>query len=485
MEDTYLGIDVGTQGARVVLITAGAEIVATASESFALSTESRTEQDPEGWWQACLNCLQMLSVDERAQEAWKKVRAVAVTSTSGTIIPLDAAFKPLHAALMYSDQRSAPQAERCTAMARQHLDHGYTAFNSSTALAKIVWFTEVYPEKTLQVRHWVHAADYITAKLGGVWGITDQTNALKTGYDLTENKWPDYLFESLPLQSTWLPEVKPSGTVIAQILPELARMLNLPAAVAVTTGMTDGCASQLASGAVNPGDWNTTIGTTLVIKGVTNMEVNDPQGRIYNHRHPAGYWMPGGASNTGADWISQEFASRLQALNEAAEKLIPTGLLAYPLQQQGERFPMIAPQARGFYPEGLSDEERYTANLEGVAYLERYALELLQGFTGEQINAVYTAGGGSNSEIWIQLRSHVLNLPVHKMKEVSGAVGAAILAASGTGFKSLAAAASAMTKTDRTYLPDPALAAVYEGHYQRFLALLRAKGYIRKEENYA
>src|SRR5690606_39859763 len=81
----------------------------------------------------------------------------------------------------------------------------------------------------------------------------------------------------------------------------------------------DGCASQVASGAVNIGDWNTTIGTTLVIKGVTNEEIKDPEGRLYSHRHPEGFWMPGGASNTGADWVSADFSNDLESLNQQAE----------------------------------------------------------------------------------------------------------------------------------------------------------------------
>jgi sugar (pentulose or hexulose) kinase len=53
------------------------------------------------------------------------------------------------------------------------------------------------------------------------------------------------------------------------LAPSVAAMIGLPSDVQVVTGMTDGCASQVASGAVNVGDWNTTIGTTLVVKGVT------------------------------------------------------------------------------------------------------------------------------------------------------------------------------------------------------------------------
>lgn len=61
--------------------------------------------------------------------------------------------------------------------------------------------------------------------------------------------------------------------------------------------------------------------------------------------------------------------------------------------------------------------------MEGVAYLERYAYEMIEGLTNEKVKAVFTAGGGSNSETWLKIRSNVLNLPIYKMKYLSGGAG--------------------------------------------------------------
>ena len=81
--------------------------------------------------------------------------------------------------------------------------------------------------------------------------------------------------------------------------------------------------------------------------------------------------MPGGASNTGADWVVTDFGKDLQWLNEAAASLIPTGLLAWPLKQTGERFPFVAPQAQGFMPaETLPPAQRFAACMEGVAFID-------------------------------------------------------------------------------------------------------------------
>jgi sugar (pentulose or hexulose) kinase len=479
MGSYFLGIDVGTQGVRIVLLDQEGNLAAQNERTFALSESSREEQSPELWWESCVLLLKDLVSNAGEDINLEKILAISVTSTSGTVIPLDGNNSPLHNAIMYSDKRSAEQAVRCTEAAIKERYKGFTAFNSSTGLAKMVWFAETYPQALKYLHRWVHAADYITRKLSNRWGITDYTNAFKSGYDLHNLEWPPYLCLKLPLKSSWLPEVVPSGTVIGKIDSVLAAELGLSPQICVTAGITDGCASQIASGAAEPGRWNTTIGTTMVIKGVTEKEISDPEGRIYSHRHPAGYWMPGGASNTGADWITNEFGAYLEQLNRAAEDLIPTSFISYPLRQKGERFPMIAPHARGFEQSGLSDEERFTANMEGVAYLERYAFELISQLSGENINAVYTAGGGSNSAVWLKIRSNVLNLPVYKMKHISGAVGAAILASSNTWFKSLTDAVKVMTVIDQEIFPENGLVGKYEENYRRFLSVMKEKGYIK------
>jgi sugar (pentulose or hexulose) kinase len=481
---SFIGIDVGTQGARVVLADARGNLLGSREEQFPLSGQSREEQSPGDWWAACARSLQQLLQDAAKLSDLQHIRAIAVTSTSGTIIPIDQHYEPLHPAIMYSDGRQAEEGKICKETALAHHPDGYTAFNSSSGLPKMLWFIRHYPEKVTRLYKFIHAADFVTGRLCGRYNVTDLTNALKSGYDVQQRRWPSYIWEQLPLQQEWLQEVVPSGTPLGGLDPALAAQLGLPDGVMVVAGMTDGCASQIASGAVNPGDWNTTIGTTLVVKGVTKAAIHDPAGRLYSHRHPEGYWMPGGASNTGADWISRDFREQLGELETQAAAIIPTQHLSWPLLQQGERFPFIAPEARGFEAPGLSPAERFAAGMEGVAYIERYAYEMIRQLSGEAVKAVYTAGGGSNSPVWLRIRSNVLKLPLYKMKYVTGAVGAAILAASKTCFSNIMEAAAAMTQVEKQERPEPALAAAYEANYARFIQTLKQKGYI-PEQTYA
>ncbi len=477
MKKYFFGIDIGTQGARVILVDQDGEVVASKVRKFMLDTGFRETQSPDLWWENCCQLMVEILADLPSDFDRNSILAAAVTSTSGTVIPLDADNNPIHPAIMYSDTRSAGQGERIKELASKYVPNGYTGFNASSGISKMLWYIETYPDRVEKIALWVHASDFIVGKLSGNYATTDYTNVLKSGYDLEDLDWPTYIFDEVGLRKEWMQKVVPSGTVIGQLNQELAKEWGLPP-IAIVVGITDGCASQMASGAVSPGDWNTTIGTTLVIKGVTLSQVIDPLGRLYSHRHPEGYWMPGGASNTGADWISLDFNEDLDELNKEAEKMIPTGKLAWPLKQTGERYPIMAPQATAIVPETSSRSESYAANLEGVAFIECLAYEMVAELSGESLNAVYTAGGGSNSDIWLKIRASVLNVPIYKCKEASGALGAAIMAASQTYFNSLTIAAKRMTAVDKTVLPDKELAAAYSIQYGLFKEKLKALKYI-------
>jgi len=477
----FIGIDIGTQGARVVLIDAKGNMVAQNEEVFPLSNQSTEEQSPSLWIESCFRSLKKIVTDSKELIDLHDIKAMSVTSTSGTVIPIDENNEPLHNAIMYSDKRSATEGLLCRELAIK-ANSGYTGFNSSSGLSKMVWFVNNFPDKIRRIKKWIHATDYIIGSLSGRWGISDYTNVLKSGYDVKNLCWPSFIYEQLPLEKEWLCEVVAPGTPLGRLDAATAKELGLPFTIVVVAGMTDGCASQIASGAVNVGDWNTTIGTTLVVKGITTVELKDTGDTLYNHRHPEGYWMPGGAGNIGADWISEDFKEDLARLNQEASQLIPTGQFAYPLRQQGERFPFNAPNAKGFQPSGVNGAKLFAANMEGVAYIERYAYEVISRLAGEQVKAVYTAGGASNSDTWLTIRSNVLNLPIYKMKFVTGAVGAAILAASKTHFSSIIEATKALTQIEKEILPQQELAKKYDALYHQFIELLQQKGFITKEQ---
>jgi D-ribulokinase len=481
MEKIVLGIDLGTQGARVLAVRADGSVAAAASEPLRHPPASLPpgwfEQDAHEWWRAVQTCLRQVTA---ALPPGTGIAGVSVDSTSGTILPVDARGEPLCLALMYSDRRSEDQVEQARA-AGAGLQHklGYV-FGSSYGLPKIMWLKENRPALFEQARWFLHAADYINARLTGEAGVTDSSNALKTGFDLVDLRWPAFIEQDLGIPLARLPRVVLPGEAIGVICAQAAQDTGLPAGTPVFAGATDGTAAQFASGAARPGDWNSTLGTTLVLKGIASQLRPDPLGRVYFHRHPEGWWMPGGASDTGTDWIAQDFpGAQIPELDQQSEPLVPTRLVRYPLAKQGERFPFLHGGAQGFtLGKPASPLEAYAAGIEGLGLLERLAYDMLQQIGLETGERVYITGGGTRSLLWSRIRASVLGKTLYQPAVTETAFGAAVLAAAGCWHGSASRAAQALVKITRVIEPEPAWVELYHQRYAQFTGELRRRGYI-------
>ncbi|NSC24965.1 carbohydrate kinase, partial [Streptomyces albus subsp. chlorinus] len=304
-------------------------------------------------------------------------------------------------------------------------------------------------------------------------------HALKTGYDPLRGEWPDEVLDALGIPASWLPPVQPPGTSVGTVCAGAAAETGLPEGCEVRLGMTDGCAGQLATGAVAPGQFVGVLGTTYVLKGVTRRLVTDPSGALYSHRHPDGWWLPGGASNTGGEALAHRDAERLPALDAAAGARGPASCVSYPLRREGERFPFVAGAARGFtLGTPADDADRHRADLEGVAFLERLALERVQAL-GVPVSApLHAAGGASRSRLWTRIRATTLGMPLRVVPHAETALGAALLAATGTLHPSLEEAAAAMTSDGHLVDPLPGEKAALDDSYGRFVQELTHRGWL-------
>jgi sugar (pentulose or hexulose) kinase len=352
-------------------------------------------------------------------------------------------------------------------------------FKPSFALPKILWLKEKRPEVYALADLFLSPTDYVIGWLTGEWRRSDHTNALKWGYDLLEDRWPAFIEDELGISLDAFPAVQPPGSEVGPLLPGPAEEMGLPAGIPVAAGMTDGCASQVSSGAMEPGDYNTTIGTTLVVKGVSRDLLLDPKGRIYCHRHPEGWWLPGGASNTGAECLVRDFTGdEIGAFADALTDPQPTGIVAYPLVGRGERFPFVAPEAEGFQlGEAADRRELFAAKLEGVACVERLAYEMLQDLGARVGERIFSAGGGSRNNAWLQIRADTLNRTVLRPRVTGAAMGAAILAASMQDFGTLTDAVRGIVRMDLQVEPRAEMVGRYADQYGRFCEELRRRGY--------
>lgn len=424
-----VGIDLGTQSVRVVVIDTTGVVRGTGRQHLtSIRNGDRHEQDPMSWWNAVTRSVReaLRDIDRSA------VRAVSVCGTSGTVLVADRnTLQPLTPALMYDDRRAAAQVPEVNAAGEavwQRL--GYRRMQAVWGLPKLLHLLATCPDAAGGVL--MHQADVVTSRLLGRVAATDTSNALKSGCDGAAVRWPAEVFSTLGIPDQLLPDLVLPGTAIGTICREAAELTGLPAGTVVVAGLTDGCAAQVASGALRVGDCNSVLGTTLVLKTVSSSPLSDEAGVVYSHRSPDGPWWPGGASSVGTGALSALLPGADAAAldHEAMANVNARVPLCYPLAgESGERFPFLAPDAHLFMePAPSNDVEAYQAVMRGIALVERLCHDYL-GFLGaDRAGSYRLTGGGSASAYARVARATILDRVVEVPAVQEPAMGMAMLA---------------------------------------------------------
>ncbi len=164
-----LGIDLGTQSVRVVLVQEDGTV--TSSGSAPLSGERydevRHEQDPETWWEAVAQAAREVGGDLGDTE----VAGLAICSTSGTILLADDHGRPLTPAIMYNDGRASEQARFAQEAGEEVWDSLGYRISGSYALPRLLWFlNNGFGEGASRM---MHQADFVASRLAGEPVVTD------------------------------------------------------------------------------------------------------------------------------------------------------------------------------------------------------------------------------------------------------------------------------------------------------------------------
>jgi D-ribulokinase len=417
----YIGIDLGTTGCRAIAIDNAGTVHGEASAPIATPPRHDDEvtQDPTVWWKAVTNCLQNLLKQFDPQ----RVRALSVDGTSGTLLLCDAKGGPLTPAIMYNDRRAVKQAEQIASLGGNH----FGAHGPGSSLAKLLWLHERKLDK--RARHALHQADWISGRLTGKFGHSDYNNCLKLGFDAEKMAWPRW-FNKLGFDVALLPEVHAPAEELGTITADLAKTLGLPADVQVLTGTTDGVAAFLAAGPSAPGHAVTSLGSTLVLKLLSNKPVFSREHGVYSHRLGK-FWLAGGASNSGGAVLLQYFKiEQMREMTNLLDPDIPTDLDYYPLPDIGERFPINNPEMEPrLEPLPGNSVTFFQGMLEGIARIEAQGYQLLEKLGASTASVVYTTGGGSHNPAWERIRKNILRVKMEKPRSGHAAYGSALLAA--------------------------------------------------------
>jgi sugar (pentulose or hexulose) kinase len=412
----FLGIDFGTSGARSCVIDAEGTIVAEDKRDFG----TLDDYERAGIWREALwDLVASLPPPIRTQ-----LSDIALDGTSGTVLACDEELSPRHPPLLYNDDRAVEEA----ALIAKTATPGHPAAAVTSGLAKILWL-----KKRLGLtgaRLYLNQADWLSGLLTGRVGMTDYHNALKMGLDLDTLKWPAWVEYLADVD--YLPVPVAPGSRLATVSRPRARYLGINPGCMVHAGTTDSIAAFLAAGVTRSGDAVTSLGSTLVLKLLSDTPVESTGHGVYSHWFGS-RWLAGGASNAGGAVLRQFFDDRqLAALSEQIDPAVASPLDYLPLPKPGERFPVNDPTlAPRLSPRPADDAEFLHGLLESLARIEASGYGLLTELGASPVQRVDTAGGGARNATWARIRQRRLGVPVARAAHTEAAYGAALLARDG------------------------------------------------------
>jgi xylulokinase len=476
-----IGIDLGTSTCKAIAVSESGDVVAKQNESYPMINLRRgwAEQDPEEWWRATDEVIGRLtaSLPRKGQE----VTGIGLCGQMHGLTALDADGEPLRPAILWNDQRCAPQCDWITEraggldgllrMTQNRMLPGFTA-------GKIIWLREQEPENYDRMARVLNPKDYLRLRMTGRY-VTDVSDASGTGlFDVRNRVWSDELMELIGIDRALLPEAVESVEATGALSGDLARRWNVPEGTQVYGGGGDAVIQTTAMGLVDTGAVGFTIGTAGIVAGGTSFCPGNPDGRVQvSCGNVPGRWHIMGVSLAAGgafQWLRDALAPActgdalsFDALVRLAGDIAPgsEGLLFLPYLL-GERSPHVAPEATASWT-GLTPMHNVghmaRSVMEGVLLNLREILEVCRQ-AGVECDRVVASGGATNEPLWLQMLADVLGRETVTVTGATegGAYGAALAAGVGANVWRDLDDALARVAVEETFTPDAVATDTYD-----------------------
>jgi xylulokinase len=434
----FLGLDIGTSAVKAVLVDESQQLVGQASAALTVSRPRPdwSEQDPEHWWQACVDAIGQLH--KSCPDCNTRVESIGLSGQMHGATLLDSEARVLRPAILWNDGRSAAQCEALEKRAPELRSiTGNLAMPGFTA-PKLIWVAEHEAEVFQKIDKVLLPKDYIRYRLSGSFGSDMSDSAGTLWLDVGRRRWSEDLLEASGLSLSQMPELFEGSEQSAELSAAAANLLDLPQGIPIAGGGGDNACGAVGIGAVQAGSAFVSLGTSGVYFVANAAFSPNPERGMHAFCHALpDTWHQMGVTLSAAsclDWVTKlTGADGIDQLLAEIAALPPKS--AAPLflpYLSGERTPHNNPHAKGVFF-GLGHDttraELGRAVLEGVAFAFADSQQaLVQG--GAQIGRTALIGGGSRSRLWAEILASVLNRPLDLLAdgEFGPAFGASRLA---------------------------------------------------------
>ncbi len=450
----FAGLDVSTQGAKIVVIdAAGGEVVHVGGVHYDVDLpaygtkdgvvqglgEGVAESDPWMWIEAAERLVGNLA---RSGIPAEDILCLSVSGQQHGLVGLDAEgrltrprsklwndFSTLEECRILTEMAGGPEAMISEVGNSQRT--GYTA-------AKIFHLFRHEREAYDRASTFFLVHNFINWHLTG--GRSGGVRVMEPGdtsgtalWNPESGRWSKKILEAIdPGLKEKLPPVRPSTESIGKISKALAEKLGLSPECRVDAGSGDNMYGAVGTGNIRPGIVTVSLGTSGTAYTVMDRPFIDPTGEIAAFCDSTGRHLPLLCVSNLANGYNEILRERDLTHEDFSKIVLKTkpgnrGRLLVPWYT-GERtpdLPLAAPLYFGFGPGDFS------TNILCRAVLEGHVLNLYDGFRRMPLSPVEVrlTGGLSKSECWCQTIADVFEAESIPVEGEGAALGAAIHAA--------------------------------------------------------
>lgn len=474
---TYIGVDLGTSSIKLTLIDSLGNILNEVSKEYPLYQKGLySEQNPEDWWEAFTFCFDKL-LEQQDRDC---LEGLSFSGQMHGLVLLDKNDRIIRPCILWNDGRSEEETKYLNeVVGKDKLSEwtGNIAYAGFTA-PKLLWVKNHEKELFQNIDKIMLPKDYIAYRLTGVFA-TDYSDASGTLYlDVKNKKWSENMLQILGISEVNLPKLFESTDVIGQVKEEFAYKHKVPE-FKVVIGAGDNAASAVGMGVIKDGEINISLGTSGTIFIPTDDFVLPKENGLHSFANTTGKYHLMGCILTAASarkwWLENILETKDYSGSDKETENVNTDNLYFLPYLSGERSPHNDVNAKGAFI-GLTHQTTKAsmskAIMEGVSFALRDCLELAKN-GGRAFNKATVCGGGSQSDVWVQILADILNLPIYKGNG-SGSYGAALLAVSGAEGKSLEEVCGGIIKYDKVFKPNLESVKYYDNKYKVFKKLYPA-----------
>jgi xylulokinase len=502
-----LAVDLGTSGLKVGLVSLTGSVAW--HEHAPLSTRvvgDAATQDAAQWWELVRDA----ATRGLATGAVEPSRVVAVCTTGqwASTVPVDGRGRAVGPCLMWMDTQGARFSRQViagpvagyrprAALTWVRRSGGAPSASGADPIGHLRHLQGGRPGSTgtPEARWFLEPVDYLSMCFTGTAAAS---HASMIGAWLTDNRHLDVLeYDPVLVRLSGvdagrLPPLRPTGSVVGTVLPEVASELGLPAAVPVVTGVPDLHSAACGAGAVLDFEAHLAVSTSAWIGAPVPFKRTDPRRQIASvpGLRPDRYLIADNHETGGAclDWVCGVLPGLVDPAGRpdfAAATALAAGSspgaadVLFTPWLRGERSPVDDRHARaGFHNLSLSTTRADLARavLEGVAFNNRWLHDAVEHFARRRLDPLRMVGGGAQSDLWCQIHADVMDRTIERVASplVANLRGAALFAGLALGSVS-PAQVRGLVEVDAVFAPDPARRATYDHLYREFPRLYRAQ----------